>query len=266
MVGLSSHCGNRNGHASPMNEILDLIRAWDHEVLAILNRALASQYSACLFSVKINRTAELLISCVMIMLWFYEPTRSSHKDSGVRSSRTKVLVYIVALAPAYMVTRFAAEQIVARPRPLVLADLKKPACLSPDEWTSNIATASHMSSFPSDHAVLISLLTIVLSSIHPRLGAASAAYLFLYSACRIGQGLHWPTDMIGGAVLGALIGWLVLWIETRLAPPFAASALYLERHATWTYTAGFLFLHEFSNGFQSLRGIVHGLLHFRLFH
>lgn len=123
-----------------------------------------------------------------------------------------------------------------------------------------------MSAFPSDHGVLIGLMVVIMAAINLRLGAVFAAYFVLYSACRVGEGLHRPTDMVGGGIIGAVFGRLMLWIEGRFAQRLAELALQIELHAAWTYTGGFLFLREFSSGLVHIRAIVHGLFHFRLFH
>lgn len=71
------------------------------------------------------------------------------------------------------------------------------------------------SSFPSSHTyVCFAIATSVFLYGHRRLGAA----LFLLAVCvavgRIGVGLHYPSDVIGGALLGIASGVLVyLWFR-----------------------------------------------------
>jgi undecaprenyl-diphosphatase len=66
-------------------------------------------------------------------------------------------------------------------------------------------------SFPSDHAILVVAVTIVLTALNRRLGAwlAAAGVVVLFS--RVYIGVHYPTDVVGGAVIGAIGGWAALW-------------------------------------------------------
>lgn len=63
-------------------------------------------------------------------------------------------------------------------------------------------------SFPSDHAILMFALTVVLASVSRRLGAFLGAFAVLVLVARVYVGVHYPGDVLGGAALGAAGG---LW-------------------------------------------------------
>ncbi len=64
------------------------------------------------------------------------------------------------------------------------------------------------SSFPSDHAVAFFALSAGLMFISTRIGVAALAYTAVVIMLpRLYMGLHYPTDIIAGAVIGAFIGW-----------------------------------------------------------
>jgi len=69
-------------------------------------------------------------------------------------------------------------------------------------------------SFPSDHAILVAAVTIVLASLNRRLGAWLAAIGAVVLFSRVYIGVHYPTDVIGGAALGVISGWAALRVAT----------------------------------------------------
>jgi undecaprenyl-diphosphatase len=64
-------------------------------------------------------------------------------------------------------------------------------------------------SFPSRHVASGLAMAAVGAAAHPRLGIAMAAVAWLLGASRVAAGLHYPTDVLAGAVLGSCIGALV---------------------------------------------------------
>ncbi len=56
-------------------------------------------------------------------------------------------------------------------------------------------------SFPSDDAILVAAVTIVLASLNRTLGAWLAALALVVLFWRVYIGVHYPTDVIGGAAL-----------------------------------------------------------------
>ena len=90
-------------------------------------------------------------------------------------------------------------------------------------------------SFPSGHAVFFTWLCFMLAaSISPRVSprwrklvwSAAGVVIFLACAGRVWAGAHWPTDVIGGLLLGT--GWAALWVwwwERADRPRAASEAL-----------------------------------------
>lgn len=65
-------------------------------------------------------------------------------------------------------------------------------------------------SFPSDHAILVAAVTIVLAALSRRLGAWLAVVAVVVLFSRVYIGVHYPTDVLGGAIMGAIGGWAAL--------------------------------------------------------
>jgi undecaprenyl-diphosphatase len=82
-------------------------------------------------------------------------------------------------------------------------------------------------SYPSGHAVFFTWLSFMLAfalapRVHPRyrpiLWIAAAVVIVLTCLARVWAGAHWPSDVLGGVLLG--IGWsaFVLWLPERWLP------------------------------------------------
>jgi undecaprenyl-diphosphatase len=92
-------------------------------------------------------------------------------------------------------------------------DERRPALRYPEPPA--LVALPHSSSFPSGHAATSFACATALSVLAPRLAPA-----FVVLACAIGYsrvyvGVHYPLDVVGGAVLGVLVGTAVLALLRR---------------------------------------------------
>ena len=60
-------------------------------------------------------------------------------------------------------------------------------------------------SFPSRHIASGLAMAAIGGRAHPRLGRGMSAVAWLLGASRVAAGLHYPSDVLGGALLGRLI-------------------------------------------------------------
>jgi undecaprenyl-diphosphatase len=136
----------------------------------------------------------LLPVVIIAGLWF---------SSGCRASRGRLVIGVCAVLAATVLSRALQISIPIHQRPLLAMPL-------------NLAAGNHpfsrLSSFPSDHATLVFGLSTVILLRHRWLGLLSFAWMTVACALRIALGLHWPSDALGGLILG--VGAVVLsqWI------------------------------------------------------
>jgi membrane-associated phospholipid phosphatase len=104
----------------------------------------------------------------------------------------------------------------------------------------HILTPANGYSYPSGHAVFFTWLAFMLAAavtprFHPRLRGViwALAGALVMAAClgRIWIGVHWPSDVLGGFLLG--LGWsaFVLWLPERWLPsPDVVWSRWRDRH------------------------------------
>jgi len=110
-----------------------------------------------------------------------------------------LLVASVALATfAADAASFAVKDVVERPRPFEAHPQIHPLYVV------------HSTSFPAGHAATAFAGATVLSRAAPRLAPAFAFLAAAIGFSRVYVGDHYPGDVVGGAMLGALVGLAVL--------------------------------------------------------
>jgi membrane-associated phospholipid phosphatase len=101
-------------------------------------------------------------------------------------------------------------------------------CASHPEALALRGTGSTSRSFPSRHALTAGAFTAALWFARRWAGLLALAYSLVMAWGRIYVGKHWPTDLLAGGLLGALLAWgvwrLLPRIFTRLADPPAPAS------------------------------------------
>jgi undecaprenyl-diphosphatase len=75
-------------------------------------------------------------------------------------------------------------------------------------------------SMPSSHAVNIFSAAFFLSFFFRKLWPFFSVIAFLVGYSRIYLGVHYPSDVLAGAVVGILCGWLLAWLTTHMIEKF----------------------------------------------
>jgi undecaprenyl-diphosphatase len=119
-------------------------------------------------------------------------------------------VVVAALALAFAMTDLAIKPIVARARPFEAAVATRVIDRRPLTY-----------SFPSGHAASSFAAAVTLSRLWPAGGGALWVLAILVSLSRIYVGVHYPLDVIGGAILGIASAWIA---HRAIAPRLPATS------------------------------------------
>lgn len=171
-------------------------------------------------------------------------------------NREHIIATLFSCIMAMAVARFFALILPFRLRPLHEESL---SFLLP--YGMEPTTLTGWSSFPSDHAALFFTLATGLLFISRLIGIAAVSYVTLFIVLpRIYLGLHYPTDILGGAIIGigiALIGNRYL-VTTKTIKTVVK---WSESMPSLFYPLFFLMTFEIAEMFDSSRQLISGVIH-----
>ena len=115
---------------------------------------------------------------------------------------------IVAVVLAYIVVDVVLKPLVCRERPFDFADFDL-LIAAPDTW-----------SFPSGHTASAFAGATAILIHNRRWGAVAMVYAVLVGISRLYLCVHWPTDVVAGAVVGVAVAVVAVWFMSRWIPYF----------------------------------------------
>jgi undecaprenyl-diphosphatase len=181
-----------------------------------------------------------------VIWWLWFSTRDD-----LRSVRARLLATLAAGALAALAGRLLADTLPFRTRPF-----HEPQLPFRLPYTEGLEQLRDFSSFPSDHALLFTALSVGVMFASRRAGIFLLIWSFIVVLLpRLYMGLHYPTDLLAGAAIGALIACLLQMRgpRERLARPLLG---WLDRHPSSFYAAMFLASLQIGTLFSDVRALL----------
>lgn len=104
--------------------------------------------------------------------------------------------FLAAILARLVIVEFI-RWLLPRPRPFV------------ENAVNLLLDVSKSASFPSGHAAFYFAIATIVYFYNKRAGILFFAGAFLISLARVFSGIHWPSDIIAGAIVGIFSGWLI---------------------------------------------------------
>lgn len=120
-------------------------------------------------------------------------------------------------------------------------------------YTQDPSWLIHWSSFPSDHAAVYFCVAAGLWMVSRRLGIWATAFAALISLPRVYLGFHFPTDILGGALVGIGVASLAKIASLRSMARWVLNRS--NRYPAYLYVCLFIFTFEIAEMFNSFQRI-----------
>ncbi len=180
------------------------------------------------------------------VLWYWP-------DKDLPRRREMLVILILAVALSLIANRVASTLLPYRERPMYSIGANAPTF----EWHADL---EHWSSFPSDNATYLFAIATGIWLISRWWGLLFGIFAVFASVARIFLGIHYPSDVIVGALIG--IAMSVAVSREPIRKRIAAPVLALEpRYPPYFYGLFFLALAELSGGFPNTRHIGVAIVH-----
>lgn len=180
------------------------------------------------------------------LLWF--------RAGGDQIRRRQALILVVpAVAIALVLNRTISTLLAFRVRPMYAIGTNTPT----HNWVFDL---ENWSSFPSDNATYLFAIAACLFVVSRYAGLAFG--LFGFAAClgRIYFGIHYPSDILAGIILGAGTGYVIT--RPAIAESVSRPLLgYEKQYPGCFYAVLFMMLAEVAGGFPNTRHIGVAIVH-----
>lgn len=223
------------------------MNSFDYSIISFFNQFAHKSVQFDNLMVLISDNALLKGGFIIALCWWAWFEEDDFKIA--KRNREHILITVVASSVAIIGVRVLALLLPFRLRPLHNPEITLQFPLEKEFLEG-------WSSFPSDHAILFFTLATGLFFVSRILGTIAIAHaIFVICLPRIYLGLHYPTDILVGALLGIGVS---LWVNRKKISSTTTKLpmRLLEENPSLFYSCFFLVVFEIAEMFNSLRNIA----------
>ena len=152
--------------------------------------------SVCLDSTAIFFARYFEYFLILVLLLFLAKNLKKYRPMVVQA-------FVAAILSRFVITNII-RWFFPRPRPFIENHVNLLFNYNPLE-----------SSFPSGHAAFYFAVAAIVYSYNKKAGILFYVASFLISISRVFSGIHWPSDILAGALVGIFSGWLIIKIAKK---------------------------------------------------
>jgi undecaprenyl-diphosphatase len=181
-----------------MSEFLYTI---DVAVFTFINGTLSNPVGDFLWPYITDYDKYLPARIVLVIVWLWLLIK------GGKRGRTAALLLVLVIVCADQLSSFVIKPLIQRPRPCHMVDGA--------QVVQNVHLLVHCGggkAFPSSHAVNNFAVAMLFAFFYRRWLWAFMSWAALVAISRVAVGVHYPSDILGGAIIGAGVASIVLWL------------------------------------------------------
>ncbi len=173
----------------------------DLAVFSFINSGLSNPIGDFLWPFITDYDRYLPVRIVLVMVWL------GLMIKGGKRGRTVALLLVLVIVCSDQLSSFVIKPMVQRPRPCHVVDGVQVV-----EHVHLLVHCGGGKSFPSSHAVNNVAVATLFAFFYRRWLWAFLSWAGIVALSRVAVGVHYPSDILGGAIIGACVAGAVLWL------------------------------------------------------
>jgi len=193
-----------------MVEIYDFLRRIDGNTFFLINDLTKDIFWFKVIVYFIAKYLIFLYFAVLAYLFWFQNGRGGERHNAKRAT----IFTLLALAWAFLIDQII-NLVFVRARPIE----------SYPDAVKQLSVTIDPSSFPSSHTIFVfAIATSLYMSGYKTLGIMLFVLAVLIGFSRVASGVHYPSDVLAGAIFGVFAAWLVHreggWVKENLLKDF----------------------------------------------